>query len=112
MNDNFMLTGSICLSDIPKELIRRVRCKDGKERAYLNISIIARREPKTFDNNGRPRTYTHFVSCQPKKEERVEGVNYIFGDLETRTFSPVNVSPSQVAPQAAPQQSEDDDLPF
>lgn len=29
-----MLRGSICLSDIPKELIKKVKCKDGKERCF------------------------------------------------------------------------------
>ncbi len=43
-----MLRGSICLSDIPKELIKKVKCKDGKERCFLNFAIFKRKEPATF----------------------------------------------------------------
>lgn len=30
------LFGSICLSEIPREQMKKVMCKDGKERIYLN----------------------------------------------------------------------------
>lgn len=53
------LYGSICLSDIPTEQIKKVRCKDGKERLFLNIFVGERKEPSEFDG----RRYTHFVSC-------------------------------------------------
>lgn len=86
MSDSILI-GSICLTDIPKELIKRVVCKDGKERAYLNLAIIEKKQPQSFTNNGITRTYTHFISCAPKKEERKDGVNYILGDLETRQFA-------------------------
>ena len=33
-----ILTGSICLSDIPREQMKKVVCKDGKERIYLNVA--------------------------------------------------------------------------
>lgn len=98
------LTGSICLSDIPRECMKRVTCKDGKERVYLNISVNARREPKTFTNGSQTRILTHYISCAPRKEERREGVNYIFGDLEARSSGTnaggVTPSPEQIA--AAP----------
>lgn len=63
------LFGSICLSEIPREQMKKVMCKDGKERIYLNIWIGERKEPATFGSN----TYTHYVSCSPKKEERKMG---------------------------------------
>ena len=37
-----ILIGSICLSDIPKEVIKAVECKDGQTRKYLNVAIIER----------------------------------------------------------------------
>ncbi len=40
-----MLTGSICLTDIPKELIKEVKCKDGQLRKYLNVAIITKKKP-------------------------------------------------------------------
>ena len=99
------LYGSICLSDIPRSQMKKVKTKDGKEKIYLNIFIGERKEPVTFDD----RTYTHFVSCSPKKEERVEGENYFIGDLQT--YEP---QPQATAEQinAAPSVSDDDDLPF
>lgn len=94
-----ILTGSICLSDIPRELVRKVTCRDGRERMYLNIAVITKKNPQTFTNNGVDRTYTHFVSCSPKQEERKEGVNYILGDLETKNFgNPTEPVSQPVAP--------------
>lgn len=109
-DNNSILTGSICLSDIPRDQIKKVTCKDGSVKMYLNIAVITRKQPQTFTNNGVSRTYTHFVSCAPKKEERVDGVNYIIGDLETRTFTPQ--APSAEDVQAAPPISPEDNLPF
>ena len=107
-DNNSFLTGSICLTDIPRNLIKKVMCKDGKERAYLNIAIFAKKQPQTFKD----RTYTHFVSCAPKKEERIEGENYILGDLET--YMPKSTTPTTQdvanAPGYAP--NEKPDLPF
>ncbi|MBE6294249.1 MAG: hypothetical protein E7090_06155 [Bacteroidales bacterium] len=98
--------GSICLSDIPREQMKKVMCKDGKERIFLNIFVGEKREPQTFGN----RTYTHYVSCAPKREERVEGANYYIGELET--FNPVPSQPTAEQINAAPCVSYEDDLPF
>lgn len=65
-----ILTGSICLSDIPREQMKKVVCKDGKERIYLNVAVIERKEPSQFG-------HTHFITCAPKQEERKEGTQYI-----------------------------------
>ena len=99
------LFGSICLSDIPREQMKKVMCKDGKERIYLNIFIGEKKKPSTFDG----KTYTHSVSCAPKKEDRKEGVNYYIGDLQTYEPQPL-VTAEQI--NAAPSVSDDDDLPF
>ena len=112
-DNNSLLSGSICLSDIPKSQMRKVMCKDGKERIYLNVAVITKKQPQTFTSeNGVAHTYTHFITCAPKKEERIDGVNYILGDLATRTFTPQSPTPEDVAnaPSIAP--GENPDLPF
>lgn len=112
-DNNSLLSGSICLSDIPKSQMRKVMCKDGKERIYLNVAVITKKQPQTFTSeNGVAHTYTHFITCAPKKEERIDGVNYILSDLETRTFTPQSPTPEDVAnaPSIAP--GENPDLPF
>lgn len=112
-DNNSLLSGSICLSDIPKSQMKKVMCKDGKERIYLNVAVITKKQPQTFTSeNGVAHTYTHFITCAPKKEERIDGVNYILGDLETRTFTPQSPTPEDVAnaPSIAP--GDDLDLPF
>lgn len=101
-----MLRGSICLSDIPKELIKKVKCKDGKERCFLNFAIFKRKEPITFGDI----TYTHFMSCAPKKEDRKEGIKYIIADLSETVDS--NKYPSTIEVEAAPPINDDDILPF
>lgn len=68
-----ILSGSICLSDIPREQMKKIKCKDGVERIYVNVAVIERKEKSQFG-------HTHFITCSPKKEERVEGRQYI---LET-----------------------------
>ena len=100
------LFGSICLSDIPREQMKKVMCKDGKERIFLNIWVGERKEPATFRSN----TYTHYVSCSPKKEERKDGVNYFLGDLQT--YNPQPSAPSMEQVDSAPSVSPNDDLPF
>lgn len=100
------LYGSICLSDIPREQMKKVMCKDGKEKIFLNIFIGEKKTPQTFDG----KTFTHSVSCAPKKEERKEGVNYFIGDLIT--YNPLPTTPSTAEIDAAPSVGEYDDLPF
>ena len=84
------LTGSICLSAVPKELFKKVMCKDGVERIYLSIKVGRRRDEK-YGN-------THYISCEPPKEERRDGVNYFCGDMKEHVI------------QAQP--ATDEDLPF
>lgn len=101
-----MLLGSICLSDIPREVMKKVMCKDGKEKIFVNVAIMERKEPATFGD----RTYTHFVSCSPKKEERKEGVSYFIGDLSE--YKPQPSTPTAEQIEAAPAVSEEEELPF
>ncbi len=101
-----MLKGSICLSKIPREVIKKVKCNDGVERKFVNFAIFERKEPVTFGD----RTYNHFMSVAPKKEERKDGVNYIVANLQTFQQQPTTPTPEQV--EAAPPVSPTDDLPF
>ena len=98
-----LLIGSICLSDIPKSEIKKVMCKDGVERLYLNIAVIERKEKSQYGD-------THFISCAPKKEERKDDVKYIIADLREWNPEPANPTPEQIA--AAPSMSEEEPLPF
>lgn len=101
-----MLIGSICLSDIPRDVMKKVMCKDGSQKIFVNIAVMERKEPSTFGD----RTYTHFISCAPKKEERKEGVNYFIADLQTYIPQPSTPTAEQI--EVAPSVSEEDDLPF
>ena len=97
-----ILTGSICLSNIPKEQMKKVMCKDGVERIFLNVAVIEKKEKGKFGD-------THFVSCSPKKEDRKENVNYIIGDLKRLEMTSNTPSTEQIdnAPSV-----DDSDLPF
>ena len=100
------LFGSICLSDIPRELMKKVMCKDGVERIYLNVSVGELKEPAVFGGN----TFTHYISCAPKKEERIEGRKYYLGNLQTFNRQPSAPTAEQI--NNAPPVSPTDDLPF
>lgn len=98
-----LLYGSICLSDIPRDMIKAFTLKDGTTKKYLNISIHERKEQGQYGD-------THFISCAPKKEERKEGVKYIIGDL--KTWNPEPTTPSYEQVEAAPTPATFEDLPF
>ena len=84
--------GSICLTDIPKELIKTA--SNGKK--YLNIDIYERKEVGKFGA-------THTIKASCKREEQKDGVNYFIGELKP--------SAQAQAPQAS-EAHEHDDLPF
>lgn len=100
------LFGSICLSNIPREQMKKVMCKDGVERIFVNIFIGEKSNPQEF--NGRK--YTHSVSCAPKREERIDGVNYYIGDLQT--YNPEPSMPTAEQIEQAPSVSQNEDMPF
>lgn len=92
------LYGSLCLTDIPKELI--TVGKNGKK--YLNIVVNERREVSQFG-------MTHYVKAYCKKEQQREGVNYYIGDLKPSDYQGSGNANQGVA-NSAP--GNDDDLPF
>lgn len=98
-----MMYGSICVSQIPKELFKKVQTKNSGEQIFLNVKIVKRKEVGQYG-------HTHFLSVEPiDKNERVEGVNYIVGDL--KEYVPKDEAPSPEDIAAAPAAT-DDDLPF
>lgn len=112
-----IIYGSICLSDIPKELIKTVTRKDGTTGKYLQLSVIEKKEPKTFEYpDGKSKTFTHFISCAPRKEEQVEGKNYILGDMQTWEGQPQPKAQAPITPEevgSAPVANDvTDELPF
>ena len=95
--------GSICLSEVPKRLFKKVKCKDGQERIFLNVKVVERKEPSQFG-------HTHFISCEPKEEnERQDGEMYLCGDLTKYVPKSATASPEDIT--AAPP-ADDNDLPF
>lgn len=98
-----ILSGFICLSEIPREQMKKVMCKDGVERIYVNVAVIERKEKSQSG-------HTHFITCSPKKEERIGGKSYIFGSL--KEFIPQNTPPTSEDINNAPSIGPADDLPF
>ncbi len=93
------LYGSICLTDIPRELFRKA--DNGK--VYLNLKIWERKEPGKFG-------HTHVASCAPRKDEQKEGVNYFCGDF--KVSDPQQYAPPTPEQVSAMPPAEPDDLPF
>lgn len=106
------LFGSICLSDIPKELIRTG--KNGKK--YLTITVSERRNLSAYGD-------THYIKAYAKKGTIAEGTNLFIGDLkpstydnqQTATMTPPPPTPQQQMAQPMPSNAystEGDELPF
>jgi len=100
-----LLIGSICLSNIPRSEMKRIKCKDGVERIFLNVAVVERKEKGQFGD-------THFITCAPKKEERKEGTSYIIGDLKTWNPEPQMPTAEEIAAAPPLEPSNDDELPF
>ncbi len=97
------LFGSICLSDIPRELIHTNE-KNGKK--YLTVVINERRTPSNYG-------YTHYIKAYAKKGEAPEGVNLYIGELKASQYGSNSQSQQQPQSPVPPvPQSSDDDLPF
>lgn len=94
------LYGSLCLTDIPKELI--TTGKNGKK--YLNIMVNKRREVSQFG-------MTHYVKAHCKKEQQREGVNYYIGELKPSSYQNNNAA-GQATSSAPGGENKEDDLPF
>lgn len=92
MND--LLYGSICLSDIPKELITKSE-KNGKQ--YINIAVPKLKNKGKFNE-------THAITVNVPKDQRKPDDKTIFiGSL--KTWEGNNKAQNNSS-------SQDDDLPF
>lgn len=74
MADNFF--GSICLTDIPKELI--TTGKNGKK--YLNVVVNRRREVGQYGQ-------THYIKAYAKKGTVGSDTNLYIGELKPSEYS-------------------------
>lgn len=79
-----IFTGQICLSDIPKEVMREYNGK-----IWVSMAIIERREVS-------PRGETAFISVAPRREEREDGQNYIIGNIKPYEVAPVAPTAEQL----------------
>ena len=101
------LYGSICLSDIPKELI--TTAQNGKK--YLNIEVNEMSKPSQYGA-------THAVKASVKKAERKEGVNYYIGNLKPSKFdnggndAPAPQPQTTIVDGTIDTPNNDNDLPF
>lgn len=91
-----ILIGSICLSEIPKELFK----KSDNGKVYLNLSIFTMKDRDRYGNE-----FT--ASCAPKKGERIDGVNYYCGKFKELTKH--DPTPEEVSKMES---CNDEDLPF
>lgn len=90
------LFGSICLSDIPRELI--TTASNGKK--YLRVEIRQRKDTDQYGN-------THYVKAYGRKDQRRDGVNYYIGNLKPSQYMASVPAPLTEAPAQT-----DGNLPF
>ena len=69
--------GSICLDDIPPEMIKNVTFRNGKVKRYVNIKIKKWGVPVEHAGT----VFTHYITCEPRSDLRVRGKNYKLGNL-------------------------------
>lgn len=69
------LIGSICLDDIPKDLLRTG--KNGKR--YLTIYVGQRRQTSQYG-------HTHFIKAYVPNDRREEGLDHFIGDLKPSEY--------------------------
>lgn len=99
MADNFF--GSICLSDIPKELI--TTAKNGKK--YLSVVINRRREVGQFG-------HTHYIKAYAKKGTVSPDTNLYIGELKPSEYNNGGAQTPTYAFPTVPDNNYNDDLPF
>lgn len=107
------LYGSICLTDIPAELI--TTAQNGKK--YLNIEVNEMKQPSQYGA-------THAVKASVRKADRKDGVNYFIGNLKPSKYgngeatqpvpAPATMGVVAAMPQPTPGgfETSNNDLPF
>lgn len=95
-----MKTGSICLSDIPKDKI--TVAKNGKK--YLNVTVFENDQPDRYGNH-------ESIQVGRSKEECDAGVKAVYiGNL--KDWSKVNNSTPSKLEEVSEMEEPEDDLPF
>lgn len=97
------ITASICVSNIPKEAIKKA--DNGK--MYISIVIAESKEPDAYEN-------THYIYLSQTKEQREAKEKKIYIG-NGKAYQPKAVTPvtaEQVAEMPAISAEEADDLPF
>jgi hypothetical protein len=92
------LTGSICLSDIPKEFI--TTAENGKK--YLRIEIHEKKEADQWNN-------THYIQVDTYKDGKRADQKYYLGNLKTRSWGNANITNDE---RASYNVQEDEELGF
>ena len=93
-----MINISICVSDIPKELIKKH--ENGK--SYMNITVAPKKEVDKFGN-----THTVYMS-QTKEQREAKNEKYYIGSGKEIIFN----NNHSTAPTASVPHPADDNLPF
>lgn len=93
-------------------LVKEVTFKDGHKEKMLNISVVDKKSQYS----------DAFVAASCKKENRIEGVGYILGNLKLSEMQPMQSAQpaptptpaptASAAPVADPIPQTEDDLPF
>lgn len=95
-----MKTGSICLSDIPKDKI--TTAKNGKK--YISVAVFENDQPDRFGNH-------ESIQVNRSKEERDSGVKAVYiGNL--KDWSRVNNSSPSKLEEVSEMEEPEDSLPF
>lgn len=73
------LFGSICIEEIPDECKKRVMCKDGRYRTYVNVLINELHSPVQYPRFAK----THIITCYKKgiRGDMPEAGRYIIGQV-------------------------------
>lgn len=93
---------SICLSDIPKELIKMA---DNKKK-YISLVVDKRREPDKFGN-----THTVYIN-QTKEEREAKEAKIYVGNGKEYIFNNQQSTPQNLTQSSIPPIDDGDDLPF
>lgn len=101
------MRGYLDLTNLPKSQVKKVKFGDGKEHLIVNIAIFEA-EP-SYNNEGKM-TSDHYITCAPKKEERIEGEKYGIGKMLTWQQKPQEPTEEEV--KAAPPMNNDDLFPW
>ena len=89
------MRGYLDLTNLPKSQVKKVKFGDGKEHLIVNIAIFEA-EP-SYNNEGKI-TSDHYITCAPKKDERIEGEKYGIGIYVTDSYITSNIGENTLFP--------------